>query len=348
MVASFKSPVTGDARLAAFVSTQKYRWVVGITVPRAIALGPIRKTFVVEIGAFAGIVLLSVLLAAFLARVLVNPVHKLEAAAEALGEGDLARRVSIRTHDEIGHLGAAFNAMGEQLDRLYREQGHLLQIREEFMQAAAHELKTPIATILSSLHLLLGRDVEPETRRLLDIVGRQVRRMALLADDLLTVTRLRGPAAALDRRCFDLGALLFETVQRLCESSEASIVLTASPSLVVDADRGLIEVVILRLLENAMSASPPGARIEVSSTRAGRDAEVSVRNVGPCIPVERQPHVFEPFYEPVPSGWPGYRGVVSLRLHVCKRILDAHGGRIWFSSTPEGSTFSFALPIAEA
>jgi signal transduction histidine kinase len=328
--AAFSSPVTGDVRLAAFVPTMKYRWVAGVTYPRALALGPIRRTFELEIAAFAGILLLSVLLALFLARYLLNPVHKLEAAAEALGRGDLTRRVSIRTRDEIGRLAAAFNAMGEQLSRLYREQSDLLHTREEFMQAAAHELKTPIATIQSSVHVLLGREVATDSRPLLEIIGRQVRRMALLGDDLLTVTRLQGPAAQLDVRRFDLGALLQGTVLRIRASTDKqTISLTAPPVLVVEADRKLIELVILRLLENAIASSPDNARIEVSSTRAGRDAQISIRDEGPAIPAERQGHIFEPFYEAVPSGQPGYRGVISLRLHVCKRIVDAHRGRIW-------------------
>jgi signal transduction histidine kinase len=346
--AKFSSPVTGDLRLAAFVSTQKYRWVAGVTFPRDIAFGPIRKTFEFEIGAFAGILLLSVLLALFLARYLVDPVHRLESAAEALGKGDLARRVVIGSRDEIGRLGAAFNAMGEQLNRLYREQRDLLRIREDFIQAAAHELKTPIATIKSAIHVLLGKQFAPESRRLLEIIGRQARRMALLGEDLLTVTSLRGPIAQLEVHRFDLGALLQQAVQQIRESSDRqTICLAAPPTLVVEADHHLIELVVLRLLENAAAASPENARIEVSSMRAGGDAQISVHDEGPVIPEERRPHVFEPFYEAVPSGQPGYRGVISLRLHVCKRIVDAHRGRIWFSSGPHGSTLSFTLPLAE-
>jgi signal transduction histidine kinase len=265
----------------------------------------------------------------------------LEAAAEALGQGDLTKRVSIETRDELARLGATFNGMAEQLSRL-------LRLREEFMAAAAHELKTPIATIRSSIQLAIKRNPCTENRPTLDIIEKQVRRMALLADDLLTVTRMQGPAAKLERRRFDLSELLRETVKRVADSTDKqTISLTCSASLVVEAERKLIELVLIRLLENAIAASPDDGRIEVSCRRANHDGEISVHDEGAGIPSERQAHVFEPFYETVPPGLPGYKGIVSLRLHVCKRILDVHQGRIRFSTTPHGSTFSVSLPLAE-
>ena len=76
---------------------------------------------------------------------------------------------------------------------------------------------------------------------------------------------------------------------------------------------------------------------------------VSVRDHGPGIPPERQPHVFEPMYEPVPSGATGYTGVVGLGLHLSWQIIEAHGGRIWLESAQgEGTTFCFSLPLGEA
>jgi signal transduction histidine kinase len=341
--------VGGDERLAAIVPTHKYRWAVGVTAPRDLALAPLRETFRREVMVFGGILLVSVGLAAFLARLLVDPVHQLEAAATALGKGDLSRRVNIDTGDEVERLGAAFDNMATQLTSLYDEQRQSLRLREEFMQAAAHELKTPISTIRSSVHLLLSEPRAPQEQRTLEIIRRQSRRMSLLVEDLLTVTRLSAGRAELHLHRIDLDRLCDESVRRAVELSEKHVFSWQSPgALAVESDVELLGVLLVRLLENAVSASPEGGPVEVAARRAGAEAIVSVADHGVGISPERQAHVFEPFYETVPSGRPGYAGVVSLRLHLCKRIVDALGGRIWFASTPgTGSTFSFALPLSD-
>jgi signal transduction histidine kinase len=335
----------GQPSLAAFAPTPKYRWAVGVTLPRSLALAPIQRAFQVELAAFAGILLTSVALAAFLARYLLEPVRRLEVAAAALGRGDLSRRVNIQSGDEIGRLGAAFDTMAAELTKLYEEQRRTLRLREDFMQAAAHELKTPIATIQSSIHLLLNGPPDEQARRTLEILRRQATRMTLLVEDLLTVTRVSDPSPELQRKPTDLGLLAAEMVRRVSDISEKhSLTLTSAARLVVDADRDLVSLVLMRLLQNAVADSPEGGPIEVAVRREGHDAVVSVVDHGVGIPVERQPHIFEPFYEAVPSGHPAYAGVVSLRLHLCKRIVDAHGGRIWVASGP-GSMFCFSLPM---
>jgi signal transduction histidine kinase len=138
-----------------------------------------------------------------------------------------------------------------------------------------------------------------------------------------------------------------ETVRRAVDISDKhSISLTSSGPLPVEADRELLSLVLIRLLENAVAASPDGGPIEASARREAGQAVVSVADHGPGIPVERRPHIFEPFYEPVPSGLPGYVGVVSLRLHLCKRIVEGHGGTMSLASG-QGSTFSFSLPLSD-
>jgi signal transduction histidine kinase len=345
----FVSP-EGRTSLAAFVPTMKYRWGVGLTVPRSIALAPVRRGFLRELFAFAGILLVSLMLAVLFARLLVDPVRRLEAAATALGRGDLSSRVHIERTDEIGRLGTAFDTMAAQLTALHDEQRRLLQAREDFLQAAAHELKTPIAAIMSSVHLLLGTSQDSQSRRTLEIARRGARRMALLVEDLLAVARLGAEFPQPHKETVDLEGVIGEAARRLTEATETHpIERTVRGPLMVEADRELISLVLIQLLENAVAASPAGAPIELSASREDGEAVVSVADHGAGVPLESRAHLFDPFYEPVPSGRPGYTGVVSLRLHLCNRILAAHGGRIGLRGTvPEGSTFFFALPLARA
>ncbi|MEN3364628.1 MAG: hypothetical protein V7606_1902 [Burkholderiales bacterium] len=114
-VSEFRDPVTGDMRLGAFVPTPRYGWAVGVTMPPSVALAPVYAVLRDQLWGFAGMLLLSAILASALARYLVGPFQRLDAAARALGGGDLARRVEIHTGDEIERLGASFNEMAAQI-----------------------------------------------------------------------------------------------------------------------------------------------------------------------------------------------------------------------------------------
>jgi signal transduction histidine kinase len=199
------------------------------------------------------------------------------------------------------------------------------------------------------VHLLLSEPRAAPEQRTLEIIRRQARRMSLLVEDLLTVTRLGSGTPELHVHRVDLDRMCDEAVRRAAELSEKhTISWKSAGELEVDTDPELLSILLVRLLENAVGATPDGGPVEVAAWRHGAEALVSVADHGVGVPLDRQAHVFEPFFEAVPSGSPGYVGVVSLRLHLCKRIVDALGGRIWFASTPQqGSTFSFALPVPD-
>ncbi len=231
------------------------------------------------------------------------------------------------------------------------------RLKDEFLAAAAHEMKTPVTTISGWTQLLLKREArEPkEQKRALEIILHQSQRIARLTEDLLTAVRLTSgpPKLALRPERFDLVALASgigeETIaQADPTTAKHRFQLAASGVLPVEADRQLIRMVVNHLLENAVRYSPEGGDVEVSVGRTAAGAQVSVKDHGVGISQERLPHAFEPFYEPVPAGQPGYVGVISLGLYLSRQIVEAHGGSIWAESEPgAGSTFSFTLPLPE-
>jgi PAS domain S-box-containing protein len=231
--------------------------------------------------------------------------------------------------------------------RLFNEVRDALRLREEFMATAAHELKTPITIIRGWTETLLRlRQQDSLERQALNSINLQGKRITHLVEDLLAVVRLRPAGAALVRERFDLNAVAAETAGRAITEPRFTLRLDQNGPLPVSADRELVDEVILHLLDNAMRYSPSGGLIELITRRSGDEAIVTVRDHGYGISPERQPHVFEPFYETIPSGKPGYLGLVSLGLYLSKQVIDAHGGRIWLTSVlGEGSEFSFSLPI---
>lgn len=232
---------------------------------------------------------------------------------------------------------------------LYQEVRDTLRLREEFISAAAHELRTPLTVIKGRTKLALRTDAHEErARQALATVDHETDRIGRLAEDLLAVVRIRPGHTTLHRERCDLSDLIRTKVAQVAQTAtdKEFRVVDADP-LIVDADPPLIGVVLSRVLENAVRYSPERGRIEVAARRVDGEAVVSVTDHGVGIAVERQRHVFEPFYEPVPAGSTGYVGIVSLGLYLSKQIIDAHGGRIWVVSTPgQGATLAFSLPLS--
>ncbi|MGH2461867.1 MAG: ATP-binding protein [Chloroflexota bacterium] len=225
-----------------------------------------------------------------------------------------------------------------------------LRLREEFMAAAAHELRTPLTVIKGRTQWLLRAGAkDAASRGALEAIARHVERMVMILDDLLSVIRVRPGGVSLRLEQFDLSALTRDLTARTASTTrEHHFRIDGPEALIIKADRELIGEVITHLLENAMRYSPSGGEIDVTALRHNDEAIVAVTDRGVGVPEERQPFVFEPFYELVPPGEPGYLGIVPLDLYLSKQIVDASGGRIWFESAPGlGSTFSFSLPLAK-
>lgn len=363
-LARFTSPLVGDERLGAFVPLPHYPWAVGVTVPREIAMAPLYQRTRTRLMAFTGILLLNILLAALLARYYAHPVRQLQKAVQALGRGELKRRVHIETGDELEELGTAFNEMAAHITQrqaevnalLEREQAMAqevrtaLRLREEFMSSAAHELKTPVTTIQTWAELLLNLEAStPRQHKGLTTIARNTRRISRLVEHLFAAMQLAPGAPQLERQPLDLSQLVRLQVEKLSRTTDSPLRLECPGSLIVDGQQQLLGDVVTHLLENALRYSPPGGAITLRVWRSEDAAVVSVHDEGPGIPLERQPHVFEPFYEPLPPGVPGYTGVVELGLHLSWQIIQAHGGRIWLEGHPgQGSTFCFSLPLSTA
>lgn len=228
----------------------------------------------------------------------------------------------------------------------------LEQFKDQFISAAAHELKTPVTTVKGYAQMMrrwMREGQEPRVTQAVEVINSQCDRINRRVEEMLEVVRLRTAPPELHRLRFDLDELASEVVQRLQSTTQAHRILLERDSPVpVVADREHIEEALVTLLENAIKFSPEGGDIEVRVRARGREAIVSVKDRGVGIPQERQPHVLEPFYEPVPPGAPGYQGVVALSLYISRLNIERHRGRIWFESKPgQGSTFYFSLPLAK-
>jgi signal transduction histidine kinase len=283
-------------------------------------------------------------------------VRDVAAGATRLAEGDLSLRLREGGPGEIGELTRSFNAMAENLERSQKAletQNEQLReserLKSELVSIVSHELRTPLASVLGFTSLLLTRDFDEETRkRYLGIVDAQARRLGALIDDFLDARRLEEGKLELVREPIDVAALLRELAELFGRQSERHRLTLAVPSepLAVRGDRDRLTQVIGNLLSNAIKYSPEGGTVELVAERENGLVRVRIRDEGVGIPDEQQSQIFTRFFrgDAAASGIGG----TGLGLAVAREIVEAHGGRIGFTSEEsKGSTFWLELPSAD-
>ncbi len=220
------------------------------------------------------------------------------------------------------------------------------RLRAALFSSVTHDLRTPLASIMTSATSLLGAEAgsSPEQRELLETIRQEAERLNRLVGNLLDLSRMRAGALVPAKAPAAIDEIIEGVVgrlQALLEQHEVRLVLREDlPEIPVDVVQ--IDQMLTNLVENAVKFSPPGTRITVSATRWHDTVEVRVMDEGPGIPTEDRERVFEPFVRGREGGGAG------LGLAIARAIVESHGGRIWSEGTPGGGNcFVFQLPTRE-
>lgn len=223
------------------------------------------------------------------------------------------------------------------------------RLKEEFLSAAAHDLRTPLTVVLGQAELMERRAIRNPGRPVdeagLARIVREARRLRDLVAELLDAQRLEDGRAVLDRSPADVREVI-ETVQQrhVVNGREIGVRLPIEP-VVSAIDRPRIEQVLDNLVDNAIKYAPAGAVPEIELTWADGHARISVIDHGVGIPEAEREQIFERFYRASNAQDVTDTGL-GLGLFICRRIVDEHGGRIRHDETPGGgSTFVIDLPL---
>ena len=242
---------------------------------------------------------------------------------------------------------------GENLQWLVRdisERMKLDRLREDLISMIYHDLRSPLANIVSSLDVfnaMLPHDGDPAYRSLLNIALRSTERIQRLTNSLLDISRLETGQPVVNlfsTSPVQLVADSVEAVSPVAESKNQIInikIPPKSPPIMVDAD--MIRRVLINLLENAVKYSPPDGEISVGAEIKSEFAYIWVQDSGPGIPDEEREHIFDKFTRLNPKG--SQKGF-GLGLAYCRLAIEGHRGKIWVESEPgKGSRFCFTLPL---
>jgi len=228
-------------------------------------------------------------------------------------------------------------------------QRELARMQDEFIATISHELRTPLGFIKGYVTTLLREDAEWDTEaseEFLHIINEEADRLRELIDNLLDSTRLETGTLSMTLEPTRIEPVTRDVVARtrsLYPTMNLSINITEDlPDVLMDATR--IAQVLDNLLSNAHKYAP-GADVEICVSNRGNQIYLEVADQGTGIPVEHLPHLFERFYR-VPETTNTTRGT-GLGLHICRKIVEAHGGEIGVDTEPgAGAKFWFTLPIA--
>jgi len=261
-----------------------------------------------------------------------------------LAYAELETRVAERTAE----LAKANEELRLHQEREIAALQELDRQKDEFLSVAAHELKTPITSLLGFAQILLQqqekrRPVDPErSSRALSTIVRQAHKLTALVSQLLDISRLEGGGLTLERQCVDLVGIVGEVAAAArLGAAQREIDVQAPPRAEAFVDPLRIEQVVTNLVGNAIRYSPAGP-IEISLAATEGAHEIAVRDHGIGIPPQHLPHIFERFYQ-AHSG--RHTAGLGLGLYISSQIVALHGGRIQVESPPDGgSRFSVVLP----
>ena len=228
------------------------------------------------------------------------------------------------------------------------------KMQNEFINLAAHELRTPIQPIIGLTEIVYSQIQNPEQREVLDTVVRNAKRLKRLADDIIDVTKIESQSLKLNKEQLNLNDLISNIIydyKNIIVKDNNKVKLYFKPfneNLLVNADKGRIAEVVSNLLSNAIKFTQNGEIFVSAAVEKKEDdnnhvnyALVTVRDTGEGVDPEILPKMFSKF---ITKSFEG----IGLGLYISKNIIEAHGGKIWAgnnSDDDKGAIFRFTLPI---
>ncbi|HEX2951841.1 MAG TPA: PAS domain-containing sensor histidine kinase [Armatimonadota bacterium] len=232
-------------------------------------------------------------------------------------------------------------------ERAITELREMQEQQRLYLHTISHDLRSPLTIIHGHAQLLreeLSDDCAGHTS--IDAILRSAQRMNTMIQDLVESARLEGGQLHLQTQPVHLPAYVDELLKRLSTDPGYARVHLEFPENVplVSADHDRLERILTNLLNNALKYSAPESPVHVRADRHDTDVVIAVQDEGQGIAHDDLPHLFDRFYRA--KGEHRAEGI-GLGLYITKRLVEAHGGRIWVESEPgKGSTFSFTLPVA--
>jgi signal transduction histidine kinase len=259
----------------------------------------------------------------------------------------LDREVKRRTK-ELDESNRQLVLTNEKLESANEQLKVHANMQNEFINIAAHELRTPIQPILGLIETLKSEIKDNEQLALINVISRNAKRLRRLTENILDVTRIESKSLKLHKEQFNLNDVIVNTINYITankyfnnKKDDIKILYDSDIDISLKADKERLSQVIFNLLSNAIKfTNGEGGKISVIAEKKDNQLIVSIKDRGTGIDPEILPRLFTKFATKSFEG-------TGLGLFISKSIIEAHGGKIWAenNSNGKGATFSFSLPI---
>ncbi len=305
-------------------------------------------SIIIIIGFFALVAVFAV--GIFVSKKMSTPLEEIAAGVEEIRNGDLNRRLTVKSSDETGRVAGAINELVESLQKDIVERKKLETVRSQFLGNVSHEIRTPIFTVQGFLETLANGAVDDPTvnRRFIRQALSNLSRLSVLLEDLINISQIESGELKMSFRWFRVNEYLESMVaahQAAAAVRNISLTVRTETSQrdEIFGDKLRLQQVLNNLIVNAINYNKPGGSVVVTASRNGKLITISVSDTGVGIEPQHLPRIFERFYR-IDDGRSREQGGTGLGLAIVKHIVEAHESRITIESVPEqGTTFRFFL-----
>lgn len=271
-------------------------------------------------------------------------------AVESISQGNLGTEVDVTGDDEFSAMAANLNKMASDIRTLMDKEREAERTKNELITNVAHDLRTPLTSIIGYLELLAGNTKVPAEmeHKYIEIAYSKARRLEKLIEDLFGFTKLNYGKIAMHVGQLDivklLSQLLEEAYPNFVEKNLSYDLQSNVPAKTISADGNLLARLFDNLIGNAIKYGADGKRVLVKIHAEDDTVTVSVTNYGYVIPADELPLLFNQFYR-VEQSRSTTTGGTGLGLAIAKEIVDMHGGTISVSSDLNGTVFTVKLQV---
>lgn len=308
-----------------------------------------QHTAVVLLYLILGILLFSVTFM-ILQEPYIRYISRISEAVQNISEGNLNTVIDVIGDDEFSSMAANLNHMAADIKKLMEKERESERTKNELITNVAHDLRTPLTSIIGYLELLAGNQQVPADmqNKYIEIAYGKSRRLQKLIEDLFGFTKLNCGKIAMHVGQIDivklLGQLVEEAYPNFVEKGLSYDLQSNVPAKIINADGNLLARLFDNLIGNAIKYGADGKRVLVKIHAEGETVTVSVTNYGYVIPADELPLIFNKFYR-VEQSRSSSTGGTGLGLAIAKEIVDMHGGTISVASDLNGTVFTVKLQV---